>query len=148
MPLNLAHYHVGRLLAGGLVEIAREQGRAGRAVRYYRSPYSAFAIPASLLGRRPSDQLARTLSAALDHARDLAGAGVVFDLDDSGRPRMRELAGDGPPPLEIWRRLRLGRKQARSLFEELASVVRRFEAEQGEAGSGWTLHLAMGETGV
>ena len=147
MPLNLAHYHAGRLLDGGLLEIAREQERAGRPVRFYRSPYSAFLIPASLLGRRPSEGLSRGLSAALDHARDLAGAGIVFELDESGRPRMRELAGEGPPPLEIWRRLRLGRKQAGQLFEELGSVIRRHESENGGAGSAWTLHLALGETG-
>jgi hypothetical protein len=134
------------LIANGLVEETRQQRRAGRPIRFYRSRFSQFVIPAALLDMRPSSSLARNLAKALEHARDLAGRSVVFDVDEAGRPRMRELPGEGPPPLEIWRRLKLRRDQAERLFDELAGVIHRYEGEARQTGAEWILHMALADT--
>ena len=146
IPLNLAHYHVRQLMHYGLVEVAREQRRAGRPMRFYRSRFSRFEIPMSLLGKPPTDAVARKLANAIEHARDLAGGSVLLDVDDDGRPRMRELPGEGVPPLEIWRRLTLRREEAEALFEELTRVIHRHSAAARAGGQQWTLHLALAET--
>ena len=145
LPLNLAHYHLKKLLAADLIGITREQKRAGRPVRFYRARYSAFFIPASLLRLRPAEQLARSLAEALERSRDRSGAGVLLDVDDCGRARMREVQTNGPMPLEIWRRVSLSRKQAEALFDEMAALIHRYE-NLGSRGSGWTIHFALGQT--
>jgi DNA-binding transcriptional ArsR family regulator len=145
LPLNLAHYHLRQLIAADLVEITREQKRAGRPVKFYRARYGAYFVPAWLLRSRPTDQLARTLADALESSRALSGAGVLFDVDDCGRPRMRETAGSAPLPLEIWRRLKLSQKDAEALFSELTATFHRYElASKGQTN--WIVHLAMAET--
>jgi DNA-binding transcriptional ArsR family regulator len=144
LPLNLAHYHLRQLVDAGLVDIARERKRAGRPVKFYRARYSTYFVPAWLLRSRPPDQLARDLADALESSRARSGAGVLLDIDDSGRPRMRETAGSEPIPLEIWRRLKLSRKDAEALFGELTAAVHRYElASRGRTT--WIVHLALGE---
>lgn len=145
MPLNLAHYHVRQLTAHGLVDVTREQKRAGRPIRFYRSRYSSFLVPASLFPGRPAEGLQRKLQAAVDHARDLSGGGVLFDIDENGRPRMREVQGDRPGPLEILRQLRLPAPQAKALFDEIAQVIRRYDGATGRSGAGWLIHVALGQ---
>lgn len=145
LPLNLAHYHLNKLLSAELVEITRQQKRAGRPVRFYRARYSAYFIPAALLRSPPMEKLARGLATALENARHRSGAGVLLDVDDSGRARMREVAGSGPLPLEVWRRLTLSRKEAEALFDELTASIHRYE-HLGRGRSTWTIHLALAET--
>jgi hypothetical protein len=144
--LNLAHYHLHQLVSAELVEVTREQKRAGRPIRFYRSRYNEYFIPFPLLHSRPAEKLARSLATSLENSRDRSGAGVLFDVDDSGRSRMREIAGAGAPPLEIWRRLLLSRKEAQALFAELVSAVHRYEDSQSSKRPGWIIHLALGET--
>jgi predicted ArsR family transcriptional regulator len=146
LPLNLAHYHVSKLVAADLVEITRERKRAGRPVRYYRARYSAYFIPAALLRSRPTDQLARSLAKGLESARDRSGAGLLLDVDDAGRARMREAAGSAPAPLEVWRRLNVSRKEAEALFLELTATIHRYEKSRPRSRSSWTMHLALAET--
>lgn len=145
LPLNLAHYHIKKLVEAGLVEVTRQQKRAGRPVRFYRARYSAYFIPAALLHSRPAQQLARELAAALQASRDRSGAGVLLDVDETGRARMREAPGNSPVPLETWRRLKLSRKDAEALFEDLRNAVHRYE-RLGRGRSTWTIHFALAET--
>ncbi|HEX5257367.1 MAG TPA: helix-turn-helix domain-containing protein [Sphingomicrobium sp.] len=145
LPLNLAHYHLRQLIDADLVEVTREQKRAGRPIKFYRARYSAYLIPAALLRSRPAEQLARSLATALENSRNRAGAGILLDIDDSGRARMREAAGAGPMPLEIWRRLNLSRREAERLFEELTATIHRYEQPTSRNPSQWIVHLAMGQ---
>lgn len=145
LPLNLAHYHLNKLLSAELVEITRQQKRAGRPVRFYRARYSAYFIPAALLRTPPMEKLGRGLAAALESARHRSGVGVLLDVDDSGRARIREAAGSGRLPLEVWRRLNLSRRDAEALFEELTKSIHRYE-HLGRGRSTWTIHLALAET--
>jgi hypothetical protein len=145
MPLNLAHYHLRKLLTAELVEVTREQMRAGRPVRFYRARYAAYFVPAELLRTRPTEQLARRLTDALERSRDRSGAGVLFEVDECGRARMREVAADGPLPLERWRRLKLSRRDAEALFSEVTTLIHRYERSTRGRGQ-WTLHFALDET--
>jgi DNA-binding transcriptional ArsR family regulator len=146
MTLNLAHYHVTQLLGHGLVRVVREQKRNGRPIRYYTSEHWSFFVPGSLLRSRPAEKLSRELAAALQHQRDLAGGGVLFDVDPAGRPRMREITGGADAPLEIWRRLNLPRQEAAALFDELSSVINKYHRDAARGTRAWTLHLALGQT--
>ena len=146
LPLNLAHYHLRRLIGSGLVETTREQKRAGRPIRFYRSRHDGYFVPDALLRSRPAVGLARDLYTALENARVQTGAGVHFDVDESGRPRMREVVGEGPLPLEIWRRLKLSRNHAEALFTELTSLIHRYDNLGSPKQSSWAIHLAVAQT--
>jgi hypothetical protein len=146
LPLNLAHYHLRQLIDAELIEVTREQKRAGRPVKFYRASYSAYFIPAPLLRLRPTEQLARGLATALENSRNRSGAGILLHIDDTGRARMREAAGTGPKPLEIWCRLNLSRKEAEGLFDELTATIHRYEQWASRSSSQWIVHVAMGQS--
>ena len=42
------HYRVKQLLAAGLLEVAREEKRAGRSIKHYRAVSDAFFVPDNL----------------------------------------------------------------------------------------------------
>lgn len=67
------------------------------------------------------------------------------ELDERGRPRMKEISSQGAVPLELWRQMRLDRRDAASMFEEIASVVRRFAAREKEESAAWIVHVATAE---
>lgn len=146
LTLNLAHYHVMQLLEHGLIRVVREQKRNGRPIRYFTSEHSSFFVPNALVRSTPGAKLSRELAAALQHQRDLAGGGIVFDLDAMGRPRMREVTGESDPPLEIWRRLKLPRQEVTALFRELTAVINKYRKDPAPGTREWTLHLGLGQT--
>ena len=143
MPLNLLHHHVKRLLTFGILEVVREQRRAGRPIRYYRATADAFFIPATLMASSVGATLSRELRAGLDAAAHEA-AGMVLDLDGAGRPRLR-LMGDKLPsiPWEAWRLMRLSRKAAMEFGLELNALLRRYERQASDTGPTYLFHAAF-----
>ncbi len=47
-PLNSVLYRIGTFLGAGLLEVARTEKRAGRAVKHYRSVHGAYFVPFKL----------------------------------------------------------------------------------------------------
>ncbi len=141
MSLSLLTYHVGRLVALGLVREQRKQRRAGRPVRIYRAVAPAFFVPAAL-APPPDGQLAADLSDALRDARQGDADGGVYYFLDQGRPAMRRVATrKGPPALDVWRMMTLSEAEARELAAELEKLLARFG--KGTRGKGYLVHAAM-----
>jgi DNA-binding transcriptional ArsR family regulator len=142
LGLSLLHHHVMRLLAFGLVEVVREEPRAGRPVRYYRATHDAFFVPSDLASGSFSEPLQKEMRRALENVTDQS-SGILIDLDDEGRPRVRPVGEDGPShPWEMWRILKLDRKAAADFGLELKALVRRFSMESKEKET-FLLHVAF-----
>lgn len=143
MPLNLLHYHVKKLVTLGIVEVVREQPRAGRAVRYYQASSEAFFIPTYLMANSVGAVLSRELRLGLDAAASEA-AGMLLDLDDSGRPRLRFIGDElATMPWEVWRLIRLSRKAAAEFAIEFKALVGRYEEQSSDRGPTYLLHAAF-----
>lgn len=143
MRLNLLHHHVKRLLAFGAIKVVREEPRAGRAIRYYRGANQAFFIPTRLMASTVGASLARELRLVLDGAAGEA-AGMMLDLDEAGRPRLRFIGEEIESiPWEVWRILRLGRSAADAFSIELKALIRRYELAATDSGPAYLFHAAL-----
>ena len=139
---SLLHHYLGRLLRLGLIAIVGETKRAGRSIRRYRAVAREFLVPSHLDMPGPSRALAAELAAALRDSRARQpDSGILYFVED-GRPRILRLGDDSfAEGFEIWSRLGLTPVQARSLADELRSVLRRYEPG-ARPGSGARRHLA------
>ncbi len=144
MQLSLVHYHVTHCLRLGLIEIVREQRRAGRAVRFYRAAAKSFFVPAELIVEMPGTAMNLKLRELLD--LDLARSleGITF-RHDGQRPR-GDLVAD--PNLqrgtvELWLDIGLTSTDAADLAKELQAVADRFRARADDTAPRHLVHMAI-----
>jgi hypothetical protein len=143
MPLNLLHYHVKRLVGLGALSVVREQRRGGRAIRYYRASASAFLIPSHLMTKSVGASLSRELRALLDDAAGEA-AGMMLDLDEADRPRLRFVGDELTAiPWETWRVMRLSTGETAKFASELKELVKRYEGRSRASGPTFLFHAAI-----
>ncbi|HEY5070497.1 MAG TPA: hypothetical protein VII63_00555 [Caulobacteraceae bacterium] len=133
--LSLLHYHVGRLRTLGLIEIAREERRAGRPVKHYRAMARTFFVPASFQVRGAGEALERELRAGLQRDRVRQGdAGAVYFVDDAGAHRVRRVRGSGGRGgFEAWITLSLTPRDAETLSDEIGALFARYANRNGDA---------------
>ena len=146
MPLSLAHYHVGRLLALGLVEITRREPRAGKPIKHYRAVARSFFVPAHLASRSPSAMLYAELRTALERAqlRRSDDNGTVYFVDDQMRPRMRRMQGRARRvAVESWGILHVTDKDAHVLYGEMKALFSRYEGLAGDSAATYLAHFAI-----
>lgn len=143
-PLSLLHYHLSKCLALGLVEIAREQPRAGRAIKYYRATAKTFFVPSDLLARLPGAEMTRQLREALDRNQASSVEGVNFTHDGLNPfaflvkdPASRTTA------IELWLDIGLGSADIVELIKDLEAVLNRYRARGNEGLPRHLVHLAM-----
>lgn len=160
-------YRVKRMRELGLLELTREQKRAGRPVRYYRAP-DAFYIPfavlpqaeleesvASLLHSSQQRLIAGLVHALVDRELQLHRWGWRLELDaeqrvsirpsdeaDGEEPLFQRLLHDDAPAvyvanLPLW----LDHGDAKSLQRELVELVRRYDGRNGTTSYMFTLGL-------
>ena len=146
MSLSLLTYHVDRLRALGLVTISRETPRAGRSVKYYRAVASSFFVPAHLANGASGRELQSEIALALDRAR-LASPdeGTLYFIDESQNARAQRVLRASPSAAtEIWRILRLTKRDAELLSAELKEVFHRY-GQRGEDGQArpYLAHIAF-----
>ena len=148
LSLSKLHYHVGRLLSSGLLEVSRAEPRRGRAVRYYRAIAESFVVPQEFLAALPRDRLERDMREAFRDAALRSDRAIVYSAAMEGRPRVRIREDpDAPrqsPALDLWKIAQLSRAQRVELARELQAVAARYgspsEAASGEAV---LIHLAF-----
>ena len=147
LTLSLLHHHVGRLLALGLIEITREERRAGRPVKRYRAVARAFFVPASLGTHGAAAALARELRAGLDRERARRDdAGAAYFVDDAGAPRMRRVRGrGGQGAFEAWVTLSLTPADAENLGDEIRALFARYAHRGGGAARSILAYCAFAE---
>ena len=143
-PLNLLHHHIRKLLRLGLVEIARQEARAGAPIKYYRATARAFFVPAELMDAEPGAGLNAQLRGLLDRSLARALQGVVYSHDGAG-PRMRLIKDADPPTLatELWMELRLSAADAAALAGELRALLHRFEGRSRKPHRRYLIHAAI-----
>ena len=81
-PLSKLHYHMGRLLACGLLRVSRSEPRAGRPVRYYRALAESFLISMADMAAPVSDAWTRELRQSLaEEPRDAGRQFLVITVE-------------------------------------------------------------------
>jgi Helix-turn-helix domain len=142
-PLSLVHYHVSKCISLGLIEVIREQRRAGRSVKCYRARAKTFFVPAELLLDMPGTGLTQKLRESLDQSLARSLQGINFTHDGCG-PRMQLVRDPSPhaAAIELWLEVGLDRVAAAELVAELKAVVDRFRLRDTEKGARYLLHLA------
>lgn len=169
--LSVLLYHVRHFVDAGLLVVVREERRAGRATKFYRTSADAFSIPLSQSGAADAveylrltyqdlqltldERLAAEWVAARSHETDWA---LEVATAAPGRfyrmfvPRagavdttfFEELLGDARPALwNAWPELQLARPDAKALQRELSDLIRRYSARQTPGEDRFLLHLAM-----
>ncbi len=147
-PLSKLHYHLKRMLAAGLLEVARLEPRAGRPVRHYRAIAEAFLLSLADVAEPIGEQMARQLRLSLAQEANRRELSLLYHLDEAGRYRVRLVDHGGrgrtPNAFEYWKVLRLTTEQRRTLAAELAEVVSRYEAAPApEGGQPFLVHAAF-----
>jgi DNA-binding transcriptional ArsR family regulator len=143
MPLSLAHYHVGKLRALGLIRIEREDRRAGRVIKHYRAAAHRFFVPAEHLGELPGFGLDVLLRTALDDQLARSLHGILFSHDGQ-QPRMQLIrTEDAPnPSLELWLDIGLSRADALALIADLRAVIDRYRLRGSATEPRHLVHVA------
>lgn len=143
-PLGKVHYHVTDLCRRGLLQVAREEKRKGRAVKYYQAVRPGFFVPAEFLFRSPGAGLAAELRARLEEeALKLEDEGLLFTTEQ-GRPRICRITdGQKRPFGEFWHICNLTNADAQALGEELDALFRRYRGRGGDKGRPYLVHAAF-----
>ncbi|MFM7403436.1 MAG: ArsR/SmtB family transcription factor [Erythrobacter sp.] len=148
LPLSLLNYHLAKCQKLGLVHIAREQPRAGRALKYYRAAARSFFVPSELLARLPGTDMTRQLRDALDRSQARSVQGVNFTHEE-GHPRMRLVKdpSTASSKIEFWLEMGLTSADAAALIGELRAVVERFAMRGRDSEPRYLLHVAAVRSG-
>lgn len=129
MSLSLLHYHVNKHIAMGLIEVVREEPRAGRNLKVYRATAKTFFVPAKLLNRLPGSDLAMKLREALDRRQTASVRGVNFGCDgEHVRVQLVRSPESQATAIELWLDVRLTRADAACLVQEMHALMDRFRA--------------------
>ena len=128
MSLSLLGYHIARLEEFGLVRVAEEIPRAGRALKLYVSVATSFFIPSHLATEHPYGPLRKELHAALEQAdAKRKSRGTLYFIDERNRVRISVLAGEeGAASAECWRLMRLTQKEASQLVQQMQALLTHF----------------------
>ena len=146
-PLNQLHYHIKIMLELDLIRATRNQVRAGRPIRFYRSSFEACFIPFpttsaesfealiarndALWGRWLSSELARVWSSIDGQwgwhcSRNPEGAVRLEERPQRHHDQWNPLAADAPSVLNHWGVLALEETQAKCLQREMNELFERY----------------------
>jgi DNA-binding MarR family transcriptional regulator len=142
LSLSLVHYHVSRFVKLGLVKVERSERRAGRPIKHYQTVADRFFVPAALIGQAHHHKLHEEMRALLERAASRSrSAGIIFEVDSRGAPRMRSL-DSSEKRNECWKVLRLNRSEAASLSDEVAAVLERYGQNSKARRDVYLVHFA------
>jgi hypothetical protein len=145
-PLPKLHYHVGRLVDGGLLRPSRTEARAGRPIRYYRAVAESFLISLADMGEPAAEGWSRELRRSLAEQANRRELSLLYHTDERGAFRVRLIDPEGPGrssrAFDYWKVLRLTPAQRTALAAELAAVISRYEAPS-PGGEPFFVHAAF-----
>lgn len=164
LTLNAAYRKVRRFGAVGLLEVAREERRAGRAVKVYRCPHTSFFIPRDLIPLEeqvgelfePYARLLRerVVEAASHPVNPVGGLTYAVRPDGlwllpatPGGERWRPDVPETPAHVHTSGPLYLDYPDARELERELYALFDRYRGRRG--ATPYLMHMALAPiTGV
>ena len=168
-PLHNVKYRAGQMVEAGLLTVTREEARAGRPIRHYRSTADEFFVPYSAMPAPTLDEhlyesdvtWQRAFTSALARTRgfDMDVRGKLFHKGPEGCPRVsastwleedgeperdweRNLEDDAPAVISGWARAMLTREEAKELQRLLAGFFERCPA--GKEGARWPYLIRLG----
>ena len=144
--LKRLHYHVTALQQLGLLEVARELARAGRAVKLYRAVAEAFFVPEQWMTVPPSVALTAQLRHSLEGVRDATREGVLYYLSDARDPRMRPVqvpGAGGTGTTELWRVMQLSRIDALALSRDIEACLASYAGREHGNAKAYLVHFAI-----
>ncbi len=166
LATNSLLYRVKRFQAAGLLEVVREEKRAGRAVKVYRSAADAFYVPFALTRAETLEALLLELDSSL-HAllyRNIARVMTQAETElgswiwraEEGDVRTRFAAGpnrlfdplepNAPSTLLFWSpEVWLGPDDAKALLREMTELIGRYHGRGGRER--YLLHLGLSSLG-
>jgi DNA-binding transcriptional ArsR family regulator len=146
VELKRLHYHVTVLEKLGLVVVSRVVARAGRPIKIYAGIAASFFVPARFTAVEPGDALAVELRQALARARLRTRDGIVYDVGDSGQPRMRAVPGPEQRParaMERWWNLSLTVAERTALAAAIEACIQPYVARDPVKGERCVVHCAF-----
>jgi DNA-binding transcriptional ArsR family regulator len=144
LALSLLHYHLKRLQALNLVQVAEVQRRAGRMVKIYRAVAKRFFVPAPLVGELPGTAMSQRLRASLDQCLVGSIEGLWWFHDTNG-PRMHlaRQRRSSRVSSELWLELRLSTADAHAMAEELKALMDRYKSKPPSGKGRYLVHTAL-----
>ena len=160
-------YHVNKLLALGLLEVAQVKSRRGRSSKLYRASAERFFIPFSLTQAATVQSLSLGTNLRFEKAfqHDLISAEMdigddwgiaIYVMDDGGlsvdlttsREHPAEdtafiLAADHPAIWSCWLEINLGLEEAKTLQHELIALWERYKQLRNPDKPSYTLRLGL-----
>jgi hypothetical protein len=137
LSIGSAHHLLSGFVKRGLAYVEREEKRAGRPIKHYRSVARSYFVPLEHVSGSPGGGLAAEIRSRLDAALSHSDEdGVLFDVDDEGQPRVSWFARSGArraPVAEFWQILKLSEADAHELIEAMGALLNQY---QGRAGKG------------
>lgn len=146
MDLKQTHYCVRKLAALGLLFVAEERPRAGRAIKYYRAAGDAFFVASAVAPKGFGEELARELRESLAIEAALTDGGILFTAAKGGSPRGKAIGGRGAAAgaVEMWRILRLAPQDVAALKREMNALLNRYQRKLAERGrDAFIVHAAV-----
>jgi len=146
LDLKQTHYCVRKLAGLGLLFVAEERARAGRAVKYYRAVSDAFFVPSEVAPKGFGEELARELRESLAIEAALTDGGILFTAAKGGSARgkivgRRRAAASA---VEMWRILRLGPKDVAALKREMNALLNLYQRKAAaRGGMPFLVHAAV-----
>jgi DNA-binding transcriptional ArsR family regulator len=142
------HFHVTRLLSAGLLEVSRQQPRAGRSIRLFRAVADRFVIPQELLGQLPGDAMAAELRDLLQRSRRAVSLHYARDPSGNFAIKLVPEESDAPPAgMELWQVFKLNRTQRQALAKELMELFQRYKSIEQSGGETILAHAAFAPRG-
>ncbi len=154
-PLTTMHYRVKRFLEAGLLEVAREEKRKGRTVKFYRSFHDAYFIPFSLTPYATLEERLEAQGAPLFANLLRAYASAIKESERYGHHLFRsggafctsdllpELTLGGLPVVYSDTVATLNKEDALDLSVDLRNLFRRGLAPSAEDEKGAQAYLLM-----
>lgn len=165
LKLPALTYRVNKWLDLGLLEVAREEKRRGRAMKYYRAVNRRFFIPFTLTKSETLEAFLLEMMRATHEAnlREVAHIlhsrgedwGLMFECDDTEEASFSarivdkdkgdaSLRGkDQPAIFETLSKLRLDFETAKELQDELEALGEKYQARQVENQQEYLVKLGM-----
>lgn len=136
-PMSSVHYHMTRLHKLGLLKVASQTARAGRAVKRYTAAAECFFVPAALMGEQPGTLLDRELQGHLSRISD-DSEGTLFFRDSRSGMSMRTIRSrrsreaDHRLITDSWQILNLDLREAHELSDEIAKLLERYRQQPAD----------------
>jgi DNA-binding transcriptional ArsR family regulator len=146
LDLKYLHYHVVALVKLGLLRVAHERSRPGRRIKVYSAVADGFFVPGRVAAAAPSLALHAELRASLAKVREPSLGGIVYDVDENHKPRMRFIGNPTSKSIaatDIWHVLNLSPAEALRLTQDISARLKACVHRDRGSAQEYLVHFAL-----